>query len=49
MMQDYTIALTRVPEADATLETLTIAGDLVAGFDPATTEYTIEVEGNSSH
>ena len=46
MMQDYTIALTRVPEADATLETLTIAGDLVAGFDPATTEYTVEVEGN---
>ena len=46
MMQDYTIALIRVPEADATLETLTIAGDLVAGFDPATTEYTVEVEGN---
>ena len=46
MMQDYTIALTRVPEADATLETLTIAGDLVAGFDPAKEEYTVEVEGN---
>ena len=45
IMQDYTIALTRVPEADATLETLTIAGDLVADFDPAIAEYTVEVEG----
>ena len=45
-MQDYTIALTRLPEADATLEALTIDGESVAGFDPAIAEYTVEVEGN---
>ena len=43
--QDYTILITRVPEADATLETLTIEGESVAGFDPAIAEYTVEVEG----
>ena len=45
-MQYYTIAVTRVPEADATLEALTIEGESVAGFDPAIAEYTVEVEGN---
>ena len=45
-MQDYTIAVTRVPEADATLEALTIDGESVAGFAPAIAEYTVEVEGN---
>ena len=45
-MQDYTIALTRLPDENATLETLTIGGESVAGFDPAIAEYTVEVEGN---
>ena len=45
--QSYTITVTRGPSDDATLSTLSLAGDaaiiLTPAFDPATTDYTAEV------
>ena len=45
--QSYTITVTRGPSDDATLSTLSLAGDaaiiLTPAFDPATTGYTAEV------
>ena len=52
-IEDYAVAVKRLPEADASLEELTLTDEnggeiqLMPGdFDPAAAEYTVEVEGD---